>query len=103
MGVWDGAHGPEREGCEHLADGSSARVTLGSELHSAQNTGLSSQVLEAERGQVEKTSGTLGPQPNPRPDPQACLVLEWFCSQALSCQMRSELAQVSGTTSRRGR
>lgn len=51
MVVWDGAHGPERERCEHLADGSSARVTLGSELHSAQNTGLSSQVLEAERGQ----------------------------------------------------
>lgn len=49
---------------------------------------------------VEKTV-TLGP--NPPPDPQTCLVLEWFCSQALSCQTRCELAQVAGTTSRRGR
>ena len=47
----DGARSPEREGCKHLADRSSARVTLGSELRSARNTGLSLQVLEAERGQ----------------------------------------------------
>ena len=51
MVVWDGARSPEREGCKHLADRSSARVTLGSELRSARNTGLSLQVLEAERGQ----------------------------------------------------
>lgn len=52
---------------------------------------------------VEETFGTLGPQPNPPPDPQACVMLEWFCFQALSCQTRCELAQVAGTTSRRGR
>lgn len=51
MVVWDSACSPEREGCKHLAGRSSARVPLGSELHSARNTGLSTQVLEAERGQ----------------------------------------------------